>query len=153
MTGPGIGKIPLNSRVYLAFGFNKYELNDCNIYLHVKGYSLARVTHIDVEHSLLNQIIKPYKREFLSLKVMGDSIIISLKRSHTVKDDGNRIEVSTIIIKSKEMARILGRIKTMVYVGGKVGGIFLGFRKIIIRRLEDYAIQKGYKPKRLSEDN
>ncbi len=44
MTGPGEGK---------------YELKGAKVYIHEKGKSLARITHIDIEHPDINKIIKP----------------------------------------------------------------------------------------------
>jgi len=63
MTGPGEGKLLLkNAKVYLD---NK-EI-PAEVYIHVKGYSLARVTHLDIEHEVLNEIIKPEKGYFYSI--------------------------------------------------------------------------------------
>jgi len=63
MTGPAEGKI---------------ELKNAKIYIHVKGKSLARITHIDVEHPKLNQIIKPKEATYCAGKQGG--FFIGLKK-------------------------------------------------------------------------
>jgi len=55
MTGPGEGKLPLNAKVCL----NAEELPSARVYIHLKGYSRATVTHLDIEHPKLNRIIPP----------------------------------------------------------------------------------------------
>lgn len=35
----------------------KYLLKEAKVYIHEKGKSLARITHIDVEHPLIGKII------------------------------------------------------------------------------------------------
>jgi uncharacterized metal-binding protein len=55
MSGPGIGKLLLEDvRVFVD---NKEIKAD--VYIHVKGFSLARVTHLDIESDELNKILKP----------------------------------------------------------------------------------------------
>lgn len=145
-----MGKIPLEAEVWVIRGLQKYLLQGTQVFLHVKGYSLARVTHVDVEHELLNQIVPPRRAKYLPFKVREGFMVIALGSSYTVKLDGRVIEVNAIVIKSSELARILGRVEDRVYVGGKVGGIFLGFHKPLIEKLESYAVRQGLKPRRFS---
>jgi hypothetical protein len=56
MSGPAEGKI---------------ELKNARVYLHVKGKARARITHIDVEHEDLNEIIKPKEATYASGKEGG----------------------------------------------------------------------------------
>ena len=72
MSGPGEGKI---------------ELKGAKVYIHEKGKSFARITHIDVEHPDLNAIIKD---------------------------------------------------KEATYAAGKPGGFFVGLKKDMIKRAEDF---------------
>lgn len=144
MTGPAIGKIPLDAKVFLVHGNKIYEV-PCDVYLHVKGYSLARVTHLDLEHNLLNELVKPKSALYVPFKVVNHKIIINLKKAYYLKSLKNF--VSAIVIESNELCKIIGEISSMVYIGGKVGGVFLGFHKDVIRKLEHYAISKGYPPK------
>lgn len=76
MSGPGEGKI---------------ELKGAKVYIHQKGKSNARITHIDVEHPDLNRIIKP--------------------------DEAT-------------------------YCAGKHGGFFVGLKKEMIRRAEEFIKKK-----------
>ncbi len=38
-------------------GEGKYLLKGAKVYIHEKGKSQARITHIDIEHSILSKII------------------------------------------------------------------------------------------------
>ncbi|MEM5811500.1 MAG: hypothetical protein QXG91_02035 [Candidatus Aenigmatarchaeota archaeon] len=63
MTGPGEGKLLLNgAKVYL----NNEEI-PAEVYIHVKDYSLARVTHLDIEHEKSNSIIETEKGGFFTI--------------------------------------------------------------------------------------
>lgn len=72
-------------------GEGKIELKDAKVYIHVKGKSRARITHIDVEHPDLNKIIKP---------------------------------------------------KEVTYAAGKPGGFFVGLKKEMLKRAEDFLRKK-----------
>jgi len=63
MSGPGEGKI---------------RLGKADVYIHLKGKSNARVTHIDIELDELNKIIKPGENTFLGSKQGG--VFIGLKK-------------------------------------------------------------------------
>ena len=49
----------------------KFELKDAKVYVHLKGTSGARITHLDVEHPDLNKIIKPKESTFAAGKDGG----------------------------------------------------------------------------------
>lgn len=59
-------------------GEGKLELKGAKVYLHEKGKSLATVTHIDVEHPLLNEIIKPKEATYAAGKEGG--FFVGLKK-------------------------------------------------------------------------
>ncbi|MEM2822299.1 MAG: hypothetical protein QXE64_01780 [Candidatus Pacearchaeota archaeon] len=59
-------------------GEGKYALKGAVVYIHEKGKSRARITHIDVEHPLLNEIIKPGEVTYCQGKEGG--FFIGLKR-------------------------------------------------------------------------
>ncbi len=63
MSGPGEGKI---------------KLGKADVYLHVKGKSNARVTHVDIELPALNKIIKPGEGTYVQGKEGG--VFIGLKK-------------------------------------------------------------------------
>lgn len=63
MSGPGAGKI---------------HLGKADVYLHLKGFSNAHITHIDVELPELNEIIKPGESTYVGGKEGG--VFLGLKR-------------------------------------------------------------------------
>lgn len=63
MSGPGEGKI---------------ELKNAKVYIHVKGKSNARITHIDIEQDELNEIIKDKEATYCAGKPGG--CFIGLKK-------------------------------------------------------------------------
>jgi len=62
MSGPGIGK-------------HKIKIN---AYVHEKGKSLARITHLDLESEEISKIIKPGEITFIKGKQGG--LFIALKK-------------------------------------------------------------------------
>ena len=63
MTGEGEGKI---------------KLGKADVYIHEKGKSNARITHIDIELDELNKIIKPGEASYVQGKEGG--VFIGLKK-------------------------------------------------------------------------
>lgn len=59
MSGPGEGKI---------------KIGKADVYIHLKGKSLARITHIDIELDELNKIIKPKEATYFAGKQGGGFI-------------------------------------------------------------------------------
>ena len=59
-------------------GEGKKLLGKASVYMHEKGKSLARVTHIDIELDELNEIIKPGEATYVQGKEGG--CFIGLKR-------------------------------------------------------------------------
>lgn len=145
MTGPAPGKIPLSARVYLCSKTRCVEV-ECDVYLHVKGWSLARVTHLDLEAPLLNEAMPPVKHAYCPLKVDGDKVIVRLREPTYSRELGMLIR--EIRVESEELAGALGDgASTWVYLGGKEGGVFLGFRKEFIVKLEELARSRGVEPR------
>jgi hypothetical protein len=138
MSGPAYGKLELkNVKVYLRTKDKKFLLKDPIVYIHVKGYALARVTHLDIEHETLEKIILPKKGEFLSIHGIEDGIEIVLENLKEIEFKGKKIEVEKIEILHPFLTEVLGKNeKTRTWVGGKVGGIYIGFRKEQIEKLE-----------------
>lgn len=64
MSGPGEGKV---------------KLGKADIYIHLKGKSRARITHLDIELDKLNDIIKPGENTYVGGKKGG--VFIGLKKS------------------------------------------------------------------------
>lgn len=118
MTGPGAGKLLLKADVFLA---GKKIV--ARVYIHVKGYSLARVTHLDIESPKLNLMKK--KGDFLG--------VLGIK---------NGMEIPNV--KIKILCNLLNKVlregeRTRTWVGQKVDGIYIGFRKVEIEKLEKIA--------------
>ncbi|MFH0868411.1 MAG: hypothetical protein V1831_03790 [Candidatus Woesearchaeota archaeon] len=63
MSGPAEGKI---------------EIKDAKVYIHVKGKSNARITHIDIESPVINKIIKDKEATYCAGKQGG--CFIGLKK-------------------------------------------------------------------------
>ena len=59
-------------------GEGKKELKGAKVYIHEKGKSFARITHIDIEHPIINKIIKPKEATYAAGKHGG--FFIGLKK-------------------------------------------------------------------------
>jgi len=68
MSGPGEGKIPLKK---------------VKAYIHIKGKSRARITHIDIESPELGKLIKPGESTYCGGKHGG--VFIGLKKQMVVR--------------------------------------------------------------------
>jgi hypothetical protein len=151
MTGPGEGKLELaGAQVYLCHAQNKVALQNAIIYIHLKGYSLARVTHLDIEHELINKLIAPRARLFTTILGINNGILIKLygKYGNFAYEDRN-IKVTGLEISHLCLSKVLPEnTKTRTMVGGKFGGCFIGFRKPQIIKLEELAMELfGMKPR------
>ncbi|MDJ0270655.1 MAG: hypothetical protein NXY59_08970 [Aigarchaeota archaeon] len=131
MTGPAFGKLLLEGAyVKIRRNTSVETLEDAEVYIHVKGYALARVTHLDIEHGALNGLIAG-KGGFFTVKgVDGGGVLIIL-------DKNLRVEVRhPLLIKVITPGMI-----TRTWVGQKQDGIYVGFRREQVRALEEIARQ------------
>ncbi|MDI6798951.1 MAG: hypothetical protein QMD12_03100 [Candidatus Aenigmarchaeota archaeon] len=142
MTGRAEGKLELRrAKVFLATEKEKIQLKDAIVYIHLKGYSLARVSHLDVEHDVLDNIVPPKRGEFLSIHGIKDGIEIKIKKE--VEFRKKKISVTAIEVLHSYLTEVLKQgEKTRTWVGGKFGGIYIGFRKKEIEKLEEIAREK-----------
>ncbi len=117
MTGPGTGKILLESAVFLD---GKQIVS--SVYIHLKGQSGATVTHLDIEAPELN--LMNAKGGFFEIAGTGSGIEIAL--------GGNAVAVDCAAL-----APVLpkGR-RTRTWVGQKADGIYVGFRRAEMMELE-----------------
>jgi hypothetical protein len=60
-------------------GEGKKLIGKANVYIHEKGKSNARITHIDIELDELNKIIKPGESSYVGGKEGG--VFIGLKKN------------------------------------------------------------------------
>lgn len=140
MTGPAEGKISLDSDVYLNTNRGSVKLEDAEVYIHMKGYSLARVTHLDVEHEILDNIIPPKRGRFLSIRGIKDGIEIILDEKKELSYRGRKFRPAVIQISCPILSRVLKLDQdTRTWVGGKFSGIYIGFRKNEVEKLEQVA--------------
>ena len=103
---------------------------DAVVYIHLKGHSLARVTHLDIESPQLNLGIG--KKGDVDKK--GDFLGI-----HGI-DEGIQIPQIDLIVSSPQLNNFLGLgYKTTTWVGQKEDGIYIGFRKEHLLKLEKIA--------------
>lgn len=136
MTGPAYGKLLLkNSKVIVRLGTSKKLLEGADVYIHVKGYSLARVTHLDIEHRGLDGLIRG-KGAFLTITGTEGGIEIKIGKGKTV-------EVINPLLKKVLPLKVW----TRAWVGAKEGGMYVGFKKDHVRLLEDIAREEfGLEP-------
>ncbi len=133
MTGPGAGKIPLKAKVTLI-GPENLEVS-AEVYLHVKGYSLARVTHLDIEFPGAESLIRG-NGEFLTLIGIKDGFMIDFGNFRKF----NKRKFKYLKLAAPELKDLLpAPERTRAFIGRKYGGIFIGFRKDYIKKLEDLA--------------
>lgn len=118
MTGPGEGKIALDAKVFL----NDKSI-EAEVYIHKKGFSRAAVTHLDIESPELN--IMESKGGFFDIIGTGSGIEIDIQKD-------------IVRIESQALAQVLpeGK-KTRTWVGQKLDGIFVGFKRNEMLKLEE----------------
>ena len=101
------------------------------VYIHVKGYSRARTTHLDIESEELNDVFPPGVSFYARTRGVVGGFILDFSRYMR----GVMLEVS-----SETLSRLFKPGEASIaYVGGKQGGVFLGFKKEYVRRLEEIA--------------
>ncbi|EZQ04912.1 MULTISPECIES: hypothetical protein [Acidianus] len=122
------GKIQIEAQVKL----DGKLLEGARVYVHIKGYSRARVTHVDLEHDELKKVLRPRHSDYPYVNWEGNNVKIEVK--------GHTIEVISQTLGS------LIHMKGNLYVGGKGKGLFLGFHKEEIKALEDFGVKNGFPP-------
>ena len=124
MTGFAKGKILLDAKVLL----DQKEI-DAFVFIHVKGYALAKVTHLDIESDALD-FKERSKGTFCTLTGIKNGIEIEFKN----------FGIEKIVVTCDLLNRVLGiGEKTRAFVGFKEKGIFIGFKKGYIEKLEKLA--------------
>ena len=64
-------------------GEGKIKIGKADVYVHIKGKSNARITHVDVELPALNKIIKPGENTYVGAKEGG--IFLGLKKNMIIR--------------------------------------------------------------------
>ena len=134
MTGPCKGKVPIN----VVFKVDGKEIG-CQAYIHVKGYARANVTHLDLEGFEIKGLEEGSPGVAIG---RGDHITIILSKEITING-----------VKSKKLRiyglNILGKGEKMgIWLGVKEGGLYIGFKKEGVKKLE--AIAKKLQPELFS---
>ncbi len=128
------GKIEVNGEVFL----DGENLEDVKIFIHVRGYGRARITHIDIEHPALKKVILPRHSDYPEIVWDSSEVEIPVK-GHTLK------------IISKTLGNII-KLKGNIYVGGKGHGIFLGLHHEQLIEIEKYTTSLGFPPQKHKKD-
>ena len=139
------GKIKLNAQSFLM---PKRDNLHASVYIHLKGYARARVSHLDIEKVGLGKVIHRGRGNFLQVKGVKQGIEVTLRESREIEIDGKKLEVSSVTVLEPLLNEVLEEGKsTRVWVGRKYDGIYIGFRKEEIEKLEKVALEKfGIKP-------
>jgi len=126
----------------------KRDKIDASVYVHLKGYARARVSHLDVEKPSLGKVIHRGRGNFLEVKGIKRALEIILRESRVLEINGKETTISSIMIVSPSLSEIVDENKsTRAWVGRKYDGIYVGFRKEEVRKLEKIALEKfGIRP-------
>ena len=128
MTGPGPGKVPVRDAEVILISAEGPRRLEAEVYIHLKGYSRAKVTHLDVEGPRLNDFFPPGTSFYARTRGTVNGVVLDFSRYMK----GVYVELV-----SPTLRRVVRPGETtIVYVGGKNGGIFLGFKKPYVERLE-----------------
>lgn len=143
MTGPAAGKFPLKANVFLLSGDKRKRIEDAMVYIHLRGYARARVTHLDIEHAALGKLIHRGKGNFLDIEGVKGGIIIRPKIERQIELLGKEMVVQGLAVLSPFLNEVLkGGETTRTWVGRKFDGIYIGFRRNEIAKLEELAAKK-----------
>lgn len=110
------------------------RLENAVTFMHIKGYGRARVTHVDIEDKKFNKILPPRHSDYPEVVWNSDTVKIPVKGHE-------------LVIISKTLGGIIN-LDGKLYVRGKGKGIFFGFHKEQIQKIEEYATDLGIPPKK-----
>jgi len=138
------GKIRIDAEVYLASPEDTLRVIEAPVYIHLKGYMRARVTHLDVENRALGKIIPRGRGNMLEVRGVRGGIEIAPKRPAEIERGGSRILVRSLEVLHPILSKMLtiGE-STVTWVGRKYDGIYVGFKKAQIDQLENL-VQETY---------
>jgi len=126
---------------------------DAKVYIHLKGYARARVSHIDVEKIGLGNVIRRGRGNFLEIRGLEKSLEVVLREKREIILNGEELTVSSIIVTNPLLNKVVtvGE-STRAWVGRKYDGIYIGFRKAELEKLEKVGFEDfGMKPLRKLE--
>ncbi|RLG59759.1 hypothetical protein DRN86_03765 [Candidatus Geothermarchaeota archaeon] len=135
MTGPCEGKLKLDrAKIIVCCEEDRKKLQGA-VYIHLKGYARARVTHLDIESNGLEELIGE-RGKFLNIYGINDGLRILISKRSFI--DVVHPLINEVLKKGE---------RTRTWVGMKEGGIYIGFRKPEVKKLERLAERAfGMKP-------
>jgi hypothetical protein len=121
---------------------------DAKVYIHLKGYARARVSHLDIEKMGLGKVIRRGRGNFLEIRGVENGLEVVLREKCQIILGGEEFTISSIFIASSLLNKIVEKGEsTRAWVGRKYDGIYIGFRKTEMEKLEKLALEKfGMKP-------
>ncbi|MGC9345461.1 MAG: hypothetical protein ACP5ER_01535 [Candidatus Bathyarchaeales archaeon] len=121
---------------------------DAEVYIHLKGYARARVSHLDVEKMGLGKVIHRGRGNFLEIKGVENCLEVVLREKCQIILNREEFAVSSIVIACPLLNKVVEKGElTRAWVGRKYDGIYIGFRKAELEKLEKLALEKfGMKP-------
>jgi hypothetical protein len=134
------GKLRLDASTILM----PYEREiDAEVYIHLKGYARARVSHLDVEKIGLGKVIHRGRGNFLEIRGVENGLEVVLREKRQIILDEEELVVSSIVIVCSLLNEVLEKEKsTRAWIGRKYDGIYIGFRKAELERLEKLALER-----------
>ena len=141
MTGPAPGKLPVNAHVELCTPDGCRSIG-ARVYVHLRGWSRARVTHIDIEAPRLERIIPGLGGRGVYVRVYGT-------REGLVLVPLDTPSWKLIIKTSDPLLHPLQPGESCIgFLGVKHDGVFLGLSSPYHRILEQLAvIHRGVAPR------
>lgn len=148
MTGPIEGKLEIDADVYFLSKDGKEKLEDVSVYVHLKGYARARVTHLDIEGGVVKKLIYRGRGNFLDIRGVAGGIVIQAKMEREIDIAGKALKVWGLEVVNSDLNTILAAGETTrTWVGRKYDGLYIGFRKNEILKLENMILEEfGLRP-------
>jgi len=139
------GKLRLNASTILMPCERKV---DAEVYIHLKGYARARVSHLDIEKIGLGKVIRRGRGNFLEIRGVENGLEVILQDECQIILDEEELTVSSIVINYSLLNEIIEKKKsTKAWIGRKYDGIYISFRKAELEKLEKMALESfGIKP-------
>jgi len=146
--GPIKGKVEIDADVYFLSKDGDVKLGGVSVCVHVKGYARARVTHIDIEDENVKRLIYRGRGNFLDIRGVAGGIIIQAKMEREMEVAGKILKVWGLKVVNPDLNTILAVGETTrIWVGRKYDGLYIGFRKNEVLKLETLALEKfGLRP-------
>jgi hypothetical protein len=148
MPGPIKGKLKIDADVYFLSKDGEVKLGEVTVYVHVKGYARARVTHLDIEDENVKRLISRGRGNFLDIRGVEGGIIVQAKMEREMEVAGKILKVWGLAMFDSDLNTILAVGETTrTWVGRKYDGLYIGFRKNEVLKLEKMALEKfGLRP-------